>query len=94
MAAHKSKSLLFETLSNGFHCKNTVHLVHSIIQKDYTLNPFAIRILKTPKCQIHNNVGQANNLFLRKYVRKKKVISEVLIAVIFEDIQSVEDMAG
>ena len=34
-SAHKSmalfKRILFETFSNGFHCKNTVHLVHSII---------------------------------------------------------------
>ena len=42
-----------------------------LLRKKITLNPFVVRILKTPKCQIHNNVGQANNLFLRKYVRKK-----------------------
>ena len=42
-----------------------------LLCKKITLNPFVVRILKTPKCQIHNNVGQANNLFLGKYVQKK-----------------------
>lgn len=43
-----------------------------LLCKKITLNPFVVRILKTLKCHIHNNVGQANDLFLRKYVRKKK----------------------
>ena len=58
-----------------------------LLCKKIALNPFAVRILMTPKCHIHNNIGQANNLFLQKYFRKK-VISEVKIVVIFEGGQS------
>ena len=42
-----------------------------LLCKKIALNPFAVRTLMTPKCHIHNNIGQANNLFLQKYVRKK-----------------------
>ena len=75
LAAHKSKALfkrlLFEHCLTVFIAKIR-YTWFILLCKKITLNPLVVRILKTPKCNIHNNVGQANNFFYRNLFEKKK----------------------